>query len=361
MKVAIVHYWLVKMRGGEKVLEALCEMYPQADIYTHVCKPDAISAEIRKHKIFTSFIAKLPFSTRLYQSYLPLMPFALKRIDLSDYDLVISSESGPAKGVTVGSETRHICYCHTPMRYLWDMYDVYLKNAGMLTGFFMRVLVPWLRRWDRATSDGVDKFIANSHFVQQRIKDVYGRDSQVIYPPVAIEEFVSSSEIGDYYLYAGELTEYKQPQLAIEAFNQSGRKLLVIGDGSMNEKLKSASRNNVQFLGRQDFETLKYHFSHCKALIFPGIEDFGILPVEVMASGRPVIAFRAGGALETVVDGVTGLFFDEQTPEALNSVIEKFESHAEDFESESIMAEMGKFSKSCFITAFRKQVALLSG
>lgn len=356
MRVAIVHYWLVKMRGGEKVLEALCEMYPDADIYTHVLNPDGISSVIKKHKIFTTFINYLPLARRLYQSYLPLMPFALKRLDLSDYDLVISCESGPAKGVSVSPHSRHVCYCHTPMRYLWDMYDVYLENAGWFKGFFMRVLVPWLRKWDRSTADGVDEFIANSHFVQQRIKNIYGRDSIVIYPPVSVEDFTVSEDVDDYYLYAGELTQYKQPQLAIDAFNLSGRKLLVIGEGGMKEELEVVAKDNIEFLGRLPFEQMKGYFSHCKALIFPGIEDFGIVPVEIMASGRPVVAFRAGGALETVVEAESGLFFDEQTPESLNTAVSRFEETAENYNPDKIRAVAEKFSKKDFITAFNAVV-----
>lgn len=350
MRVAIIHYWLVKMRGGEKVLEALCEMYPDADIFTHVYNADAISPTIKKHRITTSFIADLPWSRRLYQSYLPLMPFALKRLDLRGYDLVISSESGPAKGVTVDPGARHVCYCHTPMRYVWDMYEDYKANAGLLAKIFMPLLIGWLRQWDRATSGGVDQFVANSRFVQSRIQNIYSRESKVIYPPVFVDQFAISETIQDYYLYAGELTHYKQPQLAIEAFNQSGRKLLVIGEGAMESELKLLAKSNIKFLGRQTMMQLKVCFSQCKALIFPGVEDFGIIPVEVMASGRPVIAFRSGGALETVVEFETGLFFDEQTAKALNKTLDQFEERAVIFNAAAIREHAKKFSKERFIS-----------
>jgi len=353
MKVAIVHYWLVKMRGGEKVLEAICEMYPQADIYTHVYNPDAISTEIKKHKVITSFIAKLPFANRFYQSYLPLMPFALRQLDLSEYDLVISCESGPAKGVSVRAGAKHVCYCHTPMRYVWDMYDEYRSNAGLLARVVMPLLIGWLRRWDNATSKGVDQFVANSKFVQSRIKNKYGRESKVIYPPVAIEQFYVSSVIEDYYLYAGELTHYKQPQLAIEAFNQSGRKLLIIGEGAIEKELKLLAKPNIKFLGRQSSKQLKTYFSQCKALIFPGIEDFGIIPVEVMASGRPVIAFRCGGALETVVEFETGLFFDEQMAGSLNNTLDQFEKGEVIFKSAAIRKHAEKFNKERFVSEMK--------
>lgn len=356
MRVAIIHYWLVKMRGGEKVLEALCEMYPDADIFTHVYQPDAISETIRSHQVITTFIQKLPFSWRFYQSYLPLMPFALRSLDLSGYDLIISSESGPAKGIRKPSGVYHVCYCHTPMRYLWDMYDSYRENAGFVTRAFMSLLTPWLRSWDRSTAIGVDQFIANSCFVQQRIQKIYDRDSIVIYPPVMINDFSVAEAVDDYYLYAGELTQYKQPRLAIEAFNQSGRKLLVVGEGGMAAELKSLAKDNITFLGRQPFDRLKYYFSHCKALVFPGVEDFGIIPVEVMASGRPVVAFRAGGALETVVEGKTGVFFDEQKPDSLNLAIDCLEDEMNKFSSSLIREYMVKFSKDSFCTSLERLI-----
>jgi len=356
MKVAIVHFWLVKMRGGENVLEALCELFPDADIYTHVYCPDKISGVINRHKVTTSFIQKLPFSAQLYQSYLPLMPFALKQFDLKGYDLVISCESGPAKGVSVEAGTRHICYCHTPMRYIWDMYDDYKNNAGLVARIAMPLLINWLRNWDRGTAGSVDQFIANSRFVQQRIKNIYGRESTVIYPPVAVNDFKVSEGSEEYYLYAGELTHYKQPQLAVEAFNISGRKLIVIGEGSMGDELKASANANIQFLGRQSIDRLKLHFSHCKALIFPGIEDFGIIPVEVMASGRPVIAFRGGGALETVVEFETGLFFNEQTPDSLNNAIDQFEKSEGNFISSNIHKSVERYSKARFMSEVKELI-----
>jgi glycosyltransferase involved in cell wall biosynthesis len=359
MKVAIVHYWLVKMRGGENVLEALCELYPGADIFTHVYCPEMVSDVINSHKVTTTFIQRLPFSKKLYQVYLPLMPFALSQLKLTGYDLVISSESGPAKGVKISHGAKHVCYCHTPMRYIWDMYDEYRSNAGFLTRALMPLLITWLRKWDRATSRGVDQFIANSRFVQQRIKNIYGRESTVIYPPVAVDQFKVSDVVEDYYLYAGELTHYKQPQLAIEAFNRSGRKLLVIGEGGIESELKSQARPNITFLGRQSFDRLRQYFSQCRALIFPGIEDFGIVPVEVMASGRPVIAYRGGGALETVVENESGLFFDEQTPDSLNGVIDQFEASEGIFRPADIRNITLKFSKERFLSEVSELIALM--
>lgn len=359
MKVAIVHYWLVKMRGGENVLEAICELFPEADIFTHVYCPENISDVINSHKVSTSFIQKLPFSNRLYQSYLPLMPWALSRLALSDYDLVISSESGPAKGVSVSADAKHVCYCHTPMRYVWDMYEEYRSNAGLLARMTMPLLISWLRRWDKATSDGVDQFVANSQFVRTRIKNIYGREAKVIYPPVAVEEFQASESIEDYYLYAGELTHYKQPQLAIEAFNQSGRNLLIIGEGGIEDELKLQAKSNIKFLGRQSFQQLKVYMSQCRALIFPGIEDFGIIPVEVMASGRPVIAFRGGGVLETVTEFETGLFFDEQTADSLNETLKRFEKSVQSFKPEVMRKAAERYSKKRFQSEFMEIISEL--
>ena len=318
-----------------------------------------ISGVINSHKVYTSFIQRLPFSKKLYQLYLPFMPLALSLFKLNNYDLVISSESGPAKGVKIQPGVKHICYCHTPMRYIWDMYDEYRSNAGFLTRALMPLFITWLRNWDRATSRGVDQFIANSRFVQQRIKNIYGRESMVIYPPVAVDQFKVSDIVEDFYLYAGELTHYKQPQLAIEAFNSSGRKLFVIGEGGIENELKRLAEPNITFLGRQTFDSLRQYFSQCRALIFPGIEDFGIVPVEVMASGRPVIAYRGGGALETVVENESGLFFDEQTPDSLNSVIDQFEASEGSFRPADIRNIALKFSKERFLSEISGLIALM--
>ncbi len=352
MKVAIVHYWLVGMRGGEKVVEALCEMFPEADIYTHVHDPAAISATINRHAIRTTFIAKLPKAREWYQRYLPLMPLALEQLDLRGYDLVISSESGPAKGFVVSPGCVHICYCHTPMRYLWDMYHDYLETAGRLTRWIMRPAAHYLRLWDLATSFRVDHFVANSRYVARRIAKHYRREADVVHPPVAVEDFQVAEAPEDYYLMVGQLVAYKRTDLAVEAFNRMGKRLVVIGDGEQLAPLRSVAGPNVRLLGRQPFSVIRDAYAKCRALIFPGVEDFGIVPLEASASGRPVIAFRAGGALETVVDGETGLFFDAQTPEAIIEAVDRFEAtmsrfdparirrHAEGFRTDRFKAEM---------------------
>lgn len=327
MKVAIVHYWFIAKRGGEKVIDAFAEMFPDADIFTHVVDPEKLSPTLAHRTIKTTFVAKLPFARRFYQKYLPFMPMALEQLDLSEYDLVISSESGPAKGVIPSPDALHICYCHSPMRYIWNMYTQYWRNAGFLTRLLMPPLTHRIRMWDVTTAARVDVFAANSSNVARRIRKYYRRDSVVICPPVDVKAFepVGESELGDYYLMVGELVRYKRPDLAVEAFNASGRRLVVIGGGELESELRRMAKPNVSILGEQPFDALRHHYARCKALIFPGEEDFGIVPLEAMASGRPVIAFGKGGALETVVEGETGVFFDEQSVEAINAAVEALE------------------------------------
>ncbi len=321
MKVAIIHYWLVGMRGGEKVVEALCEMYPQADIFTHVYVPEMVSDRIRQHKIIPTFINALPRAPTMYKSYLPLMPLALEHLDLRGYDLVISSESGPAKGVIPPAGAVHVCYCHTPMRYIWNMYHDYRNSAGALTRLMMPPLSHYLRMWDVTSAARVDSFVANSKTVSQRISRYYGADSVVIHPPVDTDAFTIASEIEDYYLMAGELVSYKRPDLAVRAFNEMGLKLVVIGGGEMLGEIRRLAGPNVTVLGPQPFEVLKEHYAKCRALIFPGEEDFGMVPGEAMASGRPVVAFGRGGATETVCAGLSGVFFAEQSVEAISAAV----------------------------------------
>ncbi len=348
MKVAIVHYWLVNMRGGEKVVEALCELFPEADIFTHVYEPSAVSDTINRHRVRTSFIQRLPWSKRLYQRYLAFMPLALEQLDLRGYGLVISSESGPAKGVIVSSDTLHICYCHSPMRYAWDMYHDYIDTVGPITRLFMRPIMHYMRLWDFASASRVDHIITNSNFVANRIRKHYRRDAQVIYPPVDTRAFTMSNERGDFYLIVGQLVAYKRTDLAVHAFNETGKPLVVIGDGAQLPLLKKLAKLNITLLGRQPFSVIRNHYARCRALIFPGEEDFGIVPVEAMASGRPVIAFRRGGALETVVDRVTGLFFDRQDPDSLVEALERYERMEAQFEPERIAQHARTFDRCRF-------------
>lgn len=328
MKVALIHYWALGMRGGERVLEAVCRMYPHADIFMHVADESRLSSTIVRHRIRKTFISRLPFANRAYQRYLPLMPLALEMLDLTDYDLVISFEAGPAKGVIVRPDALHLCYAHSPMRYIWDQFFVYRRNAGRLTRALMGPIAHYLRLWDVTSAARVDRFVANSSFVAQRIGKYYRRDATVIYPPVSVEEFSPAppEQVSDHYLWVGELVSYKRPDLAIDAFSRNGRKLLVVGDGPERKRLEASAGANISFVGKLSFGELKKTMATCRALIFPGQEDFGIIPVEVQASGRPVIALGAGGALETVIDGETGVLFAQSTVAGLQSAIERFEA-----------------------------------
>ncbi len=352
MKVAIIHYWLISMRGGEKVLEALCELYPEADIYTHVYDPDAMSETIKKHTIHTTFINKLPFAKRFYQKYLSLMPAALEALDLSNYDLIISSESGPAKGILCSAQTPHLCYCHTPMRYLWDYYHHYLATSKGITRFFFKRLAPFLRQWDLMSSYRVDHFIANSHNVAQRIKRIYGRESTVIYPPVDVGKFDPHQPRGDFYLVLGQITAYKRVDLAISLFSKSGKPLIIAGGGDRLTGLP----DNIIVKGSVTPEEGKTLLQTAKALIFPGEEDFGIVPVEAIAAGTPVLAYGKGGALETVQDGVSGLFFHEQTVEDLEKCVEKFEKSAHLFNVDTMHESIMRFDKSCFLDQIKAYI-----
>jgi glycosyltransferase involved in cell wall biosynthesis len=356
MKVAIVHYWLVGMRGGEKVVEALAEMYPQADIFTHVYVPEMISEKIREHRIIPTFINALPRAGKMYKTYLPLMPLALEQCDLRGYDLVISSESGPAKGVIPPAEALHVCYCHTPMRYIWNMYHDYRDGAGRVTRMMMPALSHYLRMWDVSTAARVDSFVANSETVAKRIRRYYGADSVVIHPPVDTNSFsiAPPSELEDYYLMAGELVSYKRPDLAVRAFNELKLKLVVIGGGDMLDEVRRLAGPTVTVLGAQPFDVLRRHYAKCRALIFPGEEDFGMVPVEAMASGRPVIAFGRGGAVETVAKGLSGVFFAEQTLESISLAVKELDKI--EIDPAKIAAHAERFGKDHFFRKMREHI-----
>lgn len=356
MKVAIIHYWLVNWRGGEKVVEALLELYPNADIFTHVYDELMTEGNLKDRNIYTTFISKLPFAKKYYQKYLPLMPLALEQLDLREYDLVISSESGPAKGVITSPEALHVCYCHTPMRYVWDVYPDYIKSSGRFTRWLMRPLIHYLKIWDRLSADRVDYFVANSEFVAKRINKFYRRESDVIYPPVKLEEFTPTQEKTDVYLFLGQLTPYKRADLVVDAFVENGKKLVVIGDGEQYADLKTKECENIKVLGRMPWEECKRYLHESKALIFPGVEDFGMVPIESMACGTPVLAYAKGGALETVLDGNTGFLFHEQSIQSLNSCISKFEKSEANLDKSEIRLHAEKFSKQIFMTKFESFV-----
>lgn len=326
MKIALLHYWLTNMRGGENVLAELCGLFPNADLYTHAYNPGQVSSIFAFHKVHESWIGRLPFAKKKCQAYLPLMPTALRQWDFSGYDLLISSESGPIKGIRKPDGAKHICYCHTPMRYLWDMYPEYFKDAGLCGKAAMMLCKRYLRRYDLKSADCVDQFIANSQFVSERIKRIYARDSIVIHPPVDVDFFSASPKTkDDFYLYAGALVPYKRVDLAIAACKNLKRRLVVVGSGPMVSELARENHDLIQFAGSPSKERLRDLYASARALLFPGIEDFGIVPVEVQAAGTPVIAYGVGGALETVRREETGLFFSEQTADSLADAMTRFE------------------------------------
>lgn len=346
MKVALVHYWLVGMRGGEKVLESFCRLYPDADIFTLVAEPAHLSDTIRRHPITTSFLQKIG-GRRHYQKMLPLMPYALESLDLTDYDLVISSEAGPAKGVVTRPDSLHVCYCHSPLRYLWDLEPQYRAASGRLTRLAMSLFGPGLRQWDVTTAARVDAFIANSAYVAQRIAKFYRREATVIHPPVDLGRFAPAATVGDAYLCAGQITPYKKIELAIEAFNRMGRRLDIIGDGA-SAQLKRLAGPGIRFLGAVSDAEMERHLARCRALVFPGVEDFGIVPLEAMASGRPVLAFARGGAKETVIEGKTGLLFHQQTADAIIDAVQRFEAGGVEGSPEDYRAHVARFSRDVF-------------
>jgi glycosyltransferase involved in cell wall biosynthesis len=360
MKTALLHYWLTNMRGGEKVLAALGEMLPDADIFTHAYIPEKVP-EFSRFNVSESFIARLPLGRKHPQAYLPFMPVATRSLKLDGYGLIVSSESGPIKGIRKPKGVRHVCYCHTPMRYLWDMHDEYYRSAGFGGKLAMKLFTGYLRKEDLKSAEAVDDFVANSAFVAERIRRIYGRESTVVHPPVDVDFFGASIqcphpeglEPKSYYLYAGELRDYKRPDLAVETCLRMGRKLVVVGNGKMRESLmrRIDGKGEIVFLGRVSDDGLRSVFANARALLFPGVEDFGIVPVEAQAAGTPVIALGKGGALETVREGVTGLFFGSQIAESLCGAIEAFE--AKRWDSDACRKNASKFSASAFKSRMR--------
>jgi glycosyltransferase involved in cell wall biosynthesis len=349
IRVALVHYWLLGHRGGEKVLESICRIFPQADIFTLFYEPDLVSPLIRSRNVIPSFLNPL---RRFHRGLLPLMPLATESFDLRNYDLVISSESGPAKGVIASATARHFCYCHTPMRYLWELYPAYRNEFGSL---FRRVAMApfatFLRTWDYSTAARVDGFIANSRNIRQRIWKTYRRDSRVVYPPVAVETCRYGPSQG-YFLMVSEMVPYKRLDYAIRVFAQSGRRLKVVGGGPEYPRLRKLASGPVEFCGRVSDEELRDLYAGCEAFVVPGEEDFGITMVEALASGKLVIALGRGGALEIVRDGC-GLLFPEPTEAALAAALQKFDRAQHDISTLFLQSRARRFSEEVFQKRFR--------
>ena len=368
IRVAFIQYWLVSMRGGEAVLEALCRMFPQADIFTHCLCKEKISPVILEHKIYTSFIDKLPFSKKIYQYYLPLMPLALEQFVLRDYDLVISLESGPAKGVLVPASIPHLCYCHTPMRYLWDMSQEYLQAKNVFIRPIMRYLLHRMRLWDVVSSHRVDRYVANSTCVSKRIAHWWSRKASIVFPPVELPDtgidYTREREANAPYVFLGQLVSYKKADLALKACAKLGRRIVIVGDGEQRRELETlAHRLGVQatFTGRIPNSHSKWEIlSTARGLLFPGEEDFGIVPVESLACGCPVIGYGKGGLLDTVRDGQDGVYFQKQTVDSLVEAIQRFEQM--DFDRRALRKWAENFAEERFVAQMETEIeAVLRG
>jgi glycosyltransferase involved in cell wall biosynthesis len=365
MKIAIVHDWLTVYAGAERVLEQMLSCYPNADLFSVV---DFLPADkrgfIQNKPVSTSFIQHLPFSRSKYRQYLPLMPLAVEQFDLSGYDLILSSSHAVAKGVLTGPDQLHLCMCYSPIRYAWDMQHQYLKESGLdkgLKGWLARWMLHKIRVWDVRTANGVDHFIAISHFIARRIQKVYRRDSTIIYPPVDIHAFELREEKEDFYLTASRMVPYKRINLIVEAFGAMPDKhLVVIGDGPEFSKIKSKAGPNVELLGFQSFEVMRDHMQRAQAFIFAAEEDFGIAPLEAQACGTPVIAFGKGGSLETIrglkSDKPTGLLFPEQTSVAIQQAVRQFEQNRVRIRPDDCRANAMRFAPERFRLEFRNFV-----
>jgi glycosyltransferase involved in cell wall biosynthesis len=359
LRVAIVHYWLVIYSGAEREISALLDVFPGADLFALVANEE-VAARFLPHRVTTSFLQRVPGSQRFHRHLLPLYPLALEQFDLRDYDLVISIESGPAKGVITSSHTCHINYCNSPMRYIWDQYHEYINGKDM-SGFsrlIFKAVAHYMRMWDLASASRVDYFIANSNYIAGRIRKFYRREAAVIHPPVDVTAGYLVDSIGDYYLVVSRMVDYKRIDLAVEACNRLQRPLRVVGVGPQYRRLKDLAGPTVEFLGELTDVRKNEQYAHCRALLFPGEEDFGIVPVEAHSFGRPVIAYGRGGALETIqgpfvgeaaIDSsCNGIFFAEQTTDSVVDAIRAFEASEQAFSPAAIARSAARFSTDRF-------------
>jgi glycosyltransferase involved in cell wall biosynthesis len=349
LKIAIVHDWLNQIGGAEGVLEALVEMFPQAPVYTSIYCPEAMPTAYGQWDIHTTWMDRLPGIHSHHQPYLLFYPLAFGGLDLGDYDLVISNKSAFCFGVRTSSKTRHVCYCLTPTRFVWD-FETYVarEQVGGMVRYLARPFLGWLQRWERAAAARADTFVAISNEVQERIRNLYDRGSVIVYPPVATERFVPAPGGGHdgYFLIVSRLVPYKRIDLAVQAFTELGLPLWIGGSGRDSPRLEAMAGPNVRFLGRVPDEEMGRLMARCRAFVFPGLEDFGIAPVQAMAAGRPVLAYAGGGALDYVVEGVTGTFFREQTSESLADAVHRFDESA--FDPAAIRAHAQQFDVRVF-------------
>jgi glycosyltransferase involved in cell wall biosynthesis len=353
VSIAIVHEWLATYAGSERVVEQLLDLFPEAELYALVdFLPEEQRGMLRGHKVHTSFLQHLPWAKRRFRGYLPLMPLAIEQFDLSSYDVVVSSNHAVAKGCLTRADQLHVCYVHTPIRYAWDLQHQYLREARLTWGLksmLVRALLHYLRLWDRASSDNVDVFVANSQFVANRLWKTYRRPAHVIYPPVDTDAFTPGDDREDFYFTASRMVPYKRVDLIVEAFSRMpNKRLVVIGDGPEMNKVAAVAGPNVTLMGYQPHDVLKSYMQRARAMIYAAEEDFGIMPVEAQACGTPVIAYNRGGVAESVVDGVTGLFFAKQSVESLVEAVERFDVRRSDFHTDAIRENAERFSTQRF-------------
>src|SRR5574337_504411 len=377
LRVALIHDWLITLGGADRVLLALHDVFPQAPVFVALHALGRLPESFRRLDVRGTWLQRLPGATRRHRWLVPLMPFAFAHLNLHGYNVIVSSSHACAKGVIVPHGAIHVCYCHTPMRYAWDLPQEYLAATPAIVRPATRAALAWLRQWDRATAQRVDYFIANSHFVAGRIRQHYGREATVIYPPVDTEFFTPAEGVAlphvpssahtprkepderGFHLVVSRLVGYKRVRVAVEAFNELGRPLVVVGDGPERTRLKAVARGNVRVVGEVSDAVLRGYYRQCRALVFPGEEDFGMVPVEAQACGRPVIAYGRGGALESVADGVTGIFFEEQTPEALAAAVRKADDVR--WDGATIRRHAQRFSHQRFVKEITNFIAAVVG
>jgi glycosyltransferase involved in cell wall biosynthesis len=365
MKVAIIHYWFITRRGGEKVVESILKLYPQADVYTLLYDRKSYGDYLKGHNVYTSKY-NTSFFRKHYQKLFPLYPMVVKSLKLrDDYDLIISSESGPAKGIQINNNAKHICYIHSPMRYCWGFTQDYLNSMNPILRPFARFFFKRLKKWDKKTISNVDLYVANSKNVAKRVNQFYNRKAQVVYPPIESELFDKPLVLGkekEFYLSFGAITPYKKIDLLVECFNKNGKKLVIIGNGSEKEGLQKTAKSNIEFKGFLEDKELENYIQNSKALLFPGEEDFGMIPLEVMSYGIPVIAYKNGGAIETVVENKkevsesSGVFFNQQNIESLQKAINSFNKIEKKFNPYWIRKHAEKFQESKFLQSFSKTI-----